>query len=95
MLSRMNTSWVIPVEHPLVGWLAPKLPDAVTPDHLTLIGFIGALICGLAYSASWLSPVFLWVASAGLIINWFGDSLDGNFSTISQNRTPQIWIFYR
>jgi archaetidylinositol phosphate synthase len=93
MLSRMNTSWVIPVEHPLVGWLAPKLPDAVTPDHLTLIGFIGALICGLAYSASWLSPVFLWVASAGLIINWFGDSLDGTLARYRKIERPRYGFF--
>ena len=43
MISRVNTSWVIPVERPFVGWLARKLPIGVTPDHLTLTGFAGAL----------------------------------------------------
>src|SRR5215471_8299596 len=80
MISRVNTSWVIPVERPLVGWLAPRLPAWVTPDHLTATGFAGALICGLAYGASRLSPMWLWLASVGLIINWFGDSLDGTLA---------------
>jgi archaetidylinositol phosphate synthase len=93
MLSRVTTSWVIPVEHPLVGWLAPKLPAAVTPDHLTLTGFIGALICGLAYGASWLSPALLWVASAGLIINWFGDSLDGTLARYRKIERPRYGFF--
>jgi phosphatidylglycerophosphate synthase len=93
MLSRVNTSWVIPVERPLVGWLAPKLPVAVTPDHLTLIGFIGALICGLAYGASWLLPDLLCVASAGLIINWFGDSLDGTLARYRKIERPRYGFF--
>jgi phosphatidylglycerophosphate synthase len=93
MISRVNTSWVIPVERPLVGWLAAKLPVVVTPDHLTLTGFAGALICGLAYGASWISPAFLWLASAGLIINWFGDSLDGTLARFRKIERPRYGFF--
>ena len=89
MISRVNTSWVIPVERPLVEWFAPKLPVGVTPDHLTLTGFAGALLCGLGYSTSWLSPALLWVASAGLIINWFGDSLDGTLARFREIERPR------
>ena len=93
MISRVNTSWVIPVERPLVGWLAAKLPVGVTPDQLTLTGFVGALISGLAYGASWLSPSLLWLASAGLIINWFGDSLDGTLARIRKIERPRYGFF--
>ena len=93
MISRVNTSWVIPVERPLVGWLAAKLPVRVTPDHLTLTGFVGALISGLAYGASWLSPSLLWLASAGLIINWFGDSLDGTLARLRKIERPRYGFF--
>jgi len=93
MLSRVNTSWVIPLERPLVGWLAAKLPIGVTPDHMTLTGFVGALICGVAYGASWLSPSLLWLASAGLIINWFGDSLDGTLARFRKIERPRYGFF--
>ena len=93
MISRINTAWVIPVERPLVGWLATKLPDAVTPDQLTLTGFVGALLCGIAYAASWLSPNFLWLASAGLVINWFGDSLDGTLARFRKIERPRYGFF--
>ena len=93
MISRVNTSWVIPVERPLVGWLAARLPVVVTPDHLTLTGFAGALICGIAYGASSISPALLWVASAGLIINWFGDSLDGTLARFRKIERPRYGFF--
>jgi len=93
MLSRVNTSWVIPVERPLVGWLAAKLPAAVTPDHLTLTGFVGAVVCGIGYAASWWSPIWLWLASAGLIVNWFGDSLDGTLARFRRIERPRYGFF--
>jgi archaetidylinositol phosphate synthase len=93
MLSRINTSWVIPVERPLVAWLAARLPASIKPDHLTLIGFIGALVCGIGYGASRLSLDLLWVASAGLIINWFGDSLDGTLARFRKIERPRYGFF--
>jgi len=93
MISRVNTSWVIPVERPLVGWLAAKLPAAVTPDHLTLTGFVGAAVCGIGYAACWRSSSWLWLASAGLIINWFGDSLDGTLARFRKIERPRYGFF--
>jgi archaetidylinositol phosphate synthase len=93
MLSRENTSWVIPIERPLVAWLAARLPSAVKPDHLTLTGFLGALLCGIAYGASWFAPGWLWIASAGLIINWFGDSLDGTLARFRNIERPRYGFF--
>jgi phosphatidylglycerophosphate synthase len=63
------------------------------PDHLTAMGFAGALVCGLAYGTSWLSPALLWLASAGLIINWFGDSLDGTLARFRKIERPRYGFF--
>ena len=93
MISRVNTSWVIPVERPLVGWIAAETPVAVTPDHLTLTGFVGALICGLSYGVSWLSPAFIVARQRGLIINWFGDSLDGTLARFRNIERPRYGFF--
>src|SRR5207247_728845 len=64
-------------ERRLLRAIAVRLPAWVTSDRLTLLGVVGALGAGVAYALSGLSPAWLWAASALLLVNWFGDSLDG------------------
>ena len=80
LVSRIHRSWLAIGERRLLVWLAARLPEAVTPDHLTMTGIAGAAFCGLGYGASARSPLFLWIAIGGLVINWFGDSLDGSLA---------------
>lgn len=61
-------------------WLAAHLPGWVTPDFCTGTGIIGAMVIMSGYMLSRISPEFLWIASLGFIINWFGDSLDGTLA---------------
>jgi phosphatidylglycerophosphate synthase len=93
MVSRVHQSWLEPLERPLLIWLARRLPPAIRPDHLTLIGGLGAVLCGAAYWATALSPDFLWLASAGLIVNWFGDSLDGTLARYRGIERPRYGLF--
>ena len=65
----------------------------MTSDHLTIAGMAGALLCGAAYAATWLSPQFLWLASFGLLVNWFGDSLDGSLARVRQQERPRYGFF--
>lgn len=58
--------------------MAPRVPARITPDHLTIIGVSGAVAAAAGYLLSRWSIEWLWLAVAGLIINWAGDSLDGN-----------------
>jgi len=93
MVSRVNQAWSAPLERDLLLWLATRLPSWIKPDHLTIIGVSGALVCGLAYCATWLSPHFLWLAGFGLIANWFGDSLDGNLARLRRIERPRYGFF--
>lgn len=80
---RLNNSALGGVERPALAWMAERLPLSVTPDHLTLLGLIGGLTAAVAFFASHWAIQWLWVASAGLVVNWVGDSLDG---TVARNR---------
>src|SRR5208282_3347313 len=93
MVERVHRSWSGALERPLLRWLAAREPAAITPDHLTLLGCGGALLCGLAYVASLYSPAFLWFANLGLLVNWFGDSLDGSLARSRKKERPRYGFF--
>ncbi|HEX7231990.1 MAG TPA: CDP-alcohol phosphatidyltransferase family protein, partial [Candidatus Binatia bacterium] len=47
---------------------------------LTLIGLVGGAIMAIAYWLCNVNKNFLWIVDLGLIVNWFGDSLDGSLA---------------
>jgi phosphatidylglycerophosphate synthase len=77
---RVNDILLGPLERPALQWLAAHLPKWVTPDMMTVTGIFGALVIALGYALSQFHPAFLWLATLGYIINWFGDSLDGTLA---------------
>jgi len=90
---RVNDILLGPLERPALRWFAEHLPDRFTPDTLTLIGIVGSLMTFGGYWASNLSPWFLWLASLGLVINWFGDSLDGTIARHRHIERPKYGYF--
>jgi phosphatidylglycerophosphate synthase len=73
--------------------MAHRLPLSFTPDRLTLIGIAGALTTAAGYLASRWSLQWLWVACAGLVINWVGDSLDGTVARLRGIQRPRYGFF--
>src|SRR5688500_4900024 len=63
-------------------WLASRLPTWVLPDHLTLIGILAAVGIAAAYVLSNRNPGWLWAVNLLLIVQWFGDSLDGTLARV-------------
>jgi archaetidylinositol phosphate synthase len=90
---RVNDSALGVLERPALAWMAERLPSQVTPDHLTAIGFLGALVAAAGYLASRWSVEWLWVASAGLVVNWAGDSLDGTIARLRRIERPRYGFF--
>jgi len=91
---RVNRSVLAEQERRLLQWLVVRLPDSVTPDHLTLLGLFGAAMGALGFGACHLSNGFLVVVVAGLFLNWFGDSLDGTLARARKIERPQFGYFF-
>lgn len=90
---RILDTFTAPYERPLLQALAARLPAWVTPDILTGVGVGGALIIFLGYWLSGMNPAFLWLASLGFVVNWFGDSLDGTLARFRRIERP-VYGFY-
>lgn len=91
--ARVNDILLGPLERPALQWLAAHLPAWVTPNLCTAIGAIGALWIAGSYALSRLHPAFLWLASLGFVINWFGDSLDGTLARYRRIERPVFGFF--
>ncbi len=92
-IKRFNASVLGPVERPALAWLAAHMPDWVVPDHLTLLGACGALLCAAGFVMSRWSLPWLWLASLGLVVNWIGDSVDGTLARRRQIERPRYGFF--
>lgn len=82
-----------PHEKKLLVWLAQRLPTWVTPDMMTVLGVFGAIIIFLGYVLSNIHPAYLWLASFGFFVNWFGDSLDGTLARVRNIQRPHYGFF--
>ena len=90
---RIQTSVLNAYEKKLLVWLAERLPARMTSDQLTFIGFVGALIVATGYALSNLNLNWLWLASFGFVVNWFGDSLDGSLARVRNTQRKTYGFF--
>jgi phosphatidylglycerophosphate synthase len=92
-MQRVNDSFLGPLERPALAWVAARMPAAIVPDQLTAFGVMGALLTTAGYLLSRGSLIWLWLASVGLLINWFGDSLDGTLARVRRIERPRYGFF--
>jgi phosphatidylglycerophosphate synthase len=94
------------VERRLLRAIAARLPAWAQPNHLSALGVAGAVGTGTAYALSAFNPLWLWVASLMLVVNWFGDvaslmlvvnwfgdSLDGTLARVRQTERPRYGYY--
>ena len=80
-------------EKRLLVWIAERLPRRILPDDLTAIGVLAAFGVCAAYQLSNESTAWLWAASALLVAQWFGDSLDGTLARVRGIQRPTYGFY--
>lgn len=90
---RINNTILSKAEIRFIRWFVGIAPDWVSPDVMTIIGMIGSVLILIGYMLTRQSSAFLWLASFGFILNWFGDSLDGNIARIRHIERPRYGYF--
>jgi len=90
---RIQESFLAPIEKVALLKLASWMPHWVNPDHLTSIGFLSMILSGLSYYLARHEPAYLFLASFFIVINWFGDSLDGTLARYRKKLRPRYGYY--
>lgn len=92
--TREHFSLTAAAEKRLLIWIARRLPPFVNSDHLTALGFLSMIGAGLSY---WYAAVDMAVGlslvAVFLVLNWFGDSLDGTLARVRGRQRPRYGFY--
>lgn len=90
---RVLTSALADVEKRTLVWIAHRLPHWVNSDHLTALALVAMAGCGLSYWLASVTPLALLFVVVGLVVNWFGDSLDGTVARVRGHQRPRYGFY--
>ncbi|MCC7009614.1 MAG: CDP-alcohol phosphatidyltransferase family protein [Acidobacteria bacterium] len=88
-LRSLTAAW----EKKALIWMARRIPRAIHSDHLTALALVAMAGAGASYWLASTTPVGLWLASLCLVVNWFGDSLDGTLARVRDRQRPRYGFY--
>ena len=91
--AREHQSLLSALEKKALMRIAGHLPAWVNLDHLTALGFVSLIGVGASYAYARWSHAGLWLAITFLVLNWFGDSLDGTLARVRQRQRPRYGFY--
>ena len=91
--ARIHGSLLAGVERHVLVWMAERMPDWVSSDQLTLLGFAAQIATGVCYALAVRDRRMLLAATVCLAVNWFGDSLDGTLARVRQRQRPRYGFY--
>lgn len=90
---RVLTGFFAAAEKRCLVWMAKRMPAWVTADHLTALGALAMLMAGLSYWLARRHPIGLVLVIFWLVVNWFGDSLDGTLARVRNHLRPRYGFY--
>lgn len=90
---RLQTSLLNAAEKKVLVKLAKIQPRWVTSDFLTYFGVAAAVLYALFCWLANLNVNYLWAACFCLVLNWYGDSLDGTLARVRNTQRPKYGFF--
>jgi len=89
--TRVHDSLLAAVEKRCLIWMAKRLPATINSDHLTVLAGVAMFGAGLCYWKG--TPTALLLSIALLVVNWFGDSLDGTLARVRHHERPRYGFY--
>ncbi len=91
--NRVQQSILAGVEKKSLIWMAERMPSFVNSDHLSILGLTSMMIAGAGYWLAAENIQWLWMVNAMIVLNWFGDSLDGTLARVRNRQRPRYGFY--
>jgi len=90
---REQRSVLAPLERAALQGLSRRMPGWVNSDHLSVLGLVAMFMAGVCYAASKHNPLMLHLVNLCILLNWFGDSLDGTLARYRDRQRPRYGFY--
>src|SRR5215203_3564815 len=91
--TRIQTSILAAMEKRVLIWIAERLPAWINSDHLTVLAGLAMVAGGICYWIGPAHPAAMLAAIGMLVLNWFGDSLDGTVARVRHHERPRYGFY--
>ncbi len=90
---RINQSLTASLERRTLEWMAQRAPQWLTSDQLTVLGLSAQAAAGASYALAGRHRSFLLLAALCIVLNWFGDSMDGTLARVRHQQRPRFGFY--
>jgi phosphatidylglycerophosphate synthase len=91
---RLHRSLTAAAEKRALVWMAERMPAWVSSDHLSALGFLSMAGVGASFWLAGSRPAIgLPLVVLCLVLNWFGDSMDGTLARVRCRQRPRYGFY--
>ena len=90
---REHRSILAGIEKQLLLRMARRMPAWIHSDHLTGLALGAMALAGAGYALARWDVRALWLVVVALVLNWFGDSLDGTLARVRGHQRPRYGFY--
>jgi archaetidylinositol phosphate synthase len=93
LAQRINHALTASLEKRALQWMALRAPRWLTSDQLTALGLGAQIGAGIFYALSRYNRFALLLVILCLVLNWFGDSMDGTLARVRHQQRPRYGFY--
>jgi archaetidylinositol phosphate synthase len=90
---RVNQALTASTEKRVLQWMAYHAPRWLSSDQLTVLGLTAQIGAGVGYALSRYNRCALLLVILCLVLNWFGDSMDGTLARVRCQQRPRYGFY--
>jgi phosphatidylglycerophosphate synthase len=90
---RINQALTASVEKRVLQWMARRAPQWLSSDQLTVLGLSAQIGAGAGYALARYNRYALLLVILCLVLNWFGDSMDGTLARVRGQQRPRYGFY--